>query len=287
MFYLGCAVWAYKGWVGDLFPPGSKSGELLHLYSRRLSTVEGNTTFYAVPTEAQVARWAADMAPGFRFCPKLHRDISHAGPLMSPAARAALDVFVARMRGFDDRLGPMFLQLPGGYAPSQIGDLAAFLDDWPRDLQLAVEVRHKRWYAPPAEAQLMALLERYGVGRVLMDVRPLELGPLPGAEEDLEKARDNKPDVPLHPLRSGPVSLVRYIGHPDVALNAPLLDEWATRLAEWLAAGIDVYAFMHCPVEERAPTLCRMLHERLARLVPITPLPAWGDEAGPVQAALF
>jgi hypothetical protein len=46
-FHLGCAVWAYKEWLGDLFPPGSKSAELLRLYSRRLTTVEGNTTFYA------------------------------------------------------------------------------------------------------------------------------------------------------------------------------------------------------------------------------------------------
>ena len=45
-FYIGCAIWGYKDWVGDLFPPGSKSGDLLALYSRRLTTVEGNTTFY-------------------------------------------------------------------------------------------------------------------------------------------------------------------------------------------------------------------------------------------------
>jgi hypothetical protein len=45
-FYIGCAIWGYKEWVGDLFPPGSKSGEFLALYSRRLTTVEGNTSFY-------------------------------------------------------------------------------------------------------------------------------------------------------------------------------------------------------------------------------------------------
>ena len=48
-FYLGCAVWGYKEWVGELFPPGSKSTDFLSLYSRRLTTTEGNTTFYATP----------------------------------------------------------------------------------------------------------------------------------------------------------------------------------------------------------------------------------------------
>ena len=46
-FYIGCAVWGYKDWLGDLFPLGSKQGDFLSLYSRRLTTVEGNTTFYA------------------------------------------------------------------------------------------------------------------------------------------------------------------------------------------------------------------------------------------------
>ena len=46
-FYLGCAVWGYKDWLGELFPAGSKNADFLALYSRRLTTVEGNTTFYA------------------------------------------------------------------------------------------------------------------------------------------------------------------------------------------------------------------------------------------------
>jgi uncharacterized protein YecE (DUF72 family) len=45
-FYIGCAVWASKDWLGELFSPGSKSADFLALYSRRLTAVEGNTTFY-------------------------------------------------------------------------------------------------------------------------------------------------------------------------------------------------------------------------------------------------
>ncbi len=60
MFYLGCPLWAYKDWVGDLFPPGARASDFLRLYSRRLTTVEGNTTFYATPRPEMVARWAAE-----------------------------------------------------------------------------------------------------------------------------------------------------------------------------------------------------------------------------------
>src|SRR5215211_3877232 len=84
-FYIGCAVWAYKDWVGELFPPGSKSGEFLALYSRRLTTVEGNTTFYAIPKAEIVQRWAAETPETFRFCFKIPREISHSGHLARKA----------------------------------------------------------------------------------------------------------------------------------------------------------------------------------------------------------
>jgi uncharacterized protein YecE (DUF72 family) len=37
-FYIGCAVWGYKDWLGDLFPAGSRSANFLSLYSRMLTT---------------------------------------------------------------------------------------------------------------------------------------------------------------------------------------------------------------------------------------------------------
>lgn len=278
-FRLGCAVWAYKGWIGELFPPGSQAKDFLRLYSRRLTTVEGNTTFYATPDEATVRRWTAETPESFQFCFKLPREVSHEGPL---AAKIQLTRdFVERLAPLGPRLGPFFLQLPPGYGPRQIDDLDRWLEAWPQRHRIAVEVRKLDWFEEPGEARLMELLERHGAGRVLLDVRPLNAGPLPGAEKDLERARDRKPDVPLRPLRSSDIALIRYISHPDVELNGPLLEEWAKRIAGWLADGVQVYAFMHCPVEERSPAMCVQLQRRLAALAPIPLLP-WEqiDDAG-------
>ena len=278
-FFIGCAVWAYKGWIGDLFPAGSAQKDLLRLYGQRLTTVEGNTTFYATPDAATVLRWAAETPESFRFCFKLPRGVSHEPPLAAQIART--HAFVERLRPLGPRLGPFFLQLPPGFQSRQLPDLERWLTGWaqqPDPPQLAVEVRHLSWWQPEPQQQLMALLERYSAGRVLMDVRPLELGPLPGADEDLDRARDRKPQVPLVPLVSANLALVRYIGHPDVARNAGLLDEWDERVAAWLAAGVDVFFFMHCPVEERSPGLCRELQARLEARGAVPPLP-W-DQAG-------
>ena len=112
-FYLGCAVWAYKDWIGDLFPAGSKAADLLALYSRRLTTVEGNTTFYATPKPEVVRRWAAETPESFRFCFKLPREISHEGPLAAQVETTR--AFVERMAPLGGRLGPFFLQLPPAY----------------------------------------------------------------------------------------------------------------------------------------------------------------------------
>jgi uncharacterized protein YecE (DUF72 family) len=284
-FYIGCAVWGYKDWVGDLFPPASKSADFLSLYSRRLTTVEGNTSFYAVPNPEIVARWAAETPEEFRFCFKIPREISHSGHLARKVGETL--AFVERMSALGPRLGAFFLQLPASYDTAQIDDLDRWLAAWPTGYRVAVEVRHDDWYAAPGEADLMQLLEQRGAGRVLMDVRPLSAGPLPGAEENLQRARDNKPDVPLHPLRSSDFTLIRYIGHPDSELNAPLLDEWAARLAAWLADGMQVYFFCHCPDERRSPALCRAFHERLARLADVPSLPWDSFERGMEQRTLF
>lgn len=284
-FFLGCAVWAHKDWVGELFPAGSKSADLLNLYSRRLTTVEGNTTFYATPGEQVVARWAAETPDTFRFCLKLPRDVSHAGALVPQIAQTRS--FVERMQLLGPRLGPFFLQLPPSFHPRQLPDLAQWLAAWPAEERISVEVRHIDWFAPAAEHALSALLAQHHAGRVLMDVRPLDLGHLPGAEEDMRRARDNKPAVPLHLVQTSNIALVRFIGHPDADRNLPLIDDWAGTIAGWLAAGVDVYFFMHCPVERISPTLCWMLQERLLGVPGVPPLPWTSADDPPRQASLF
>lgn len=269
MLYLGCPLWAYKEWVGDLFPPGSRSADFLRLYSRRLTTVEGNTTFYAVPRPEVVARWAAETPETFRFCFKLPREVSHAGPLARRLAET--QSFLERLGPLGPRLGPFFLQLPPGYGPAQLADLGRWLEAWPAGLQVAVEVRHPDWYAPAGEAALMELLDRRAAGRVVMDVRPIRDGSR-GDGGLLDDARERKPDVPMRPLRAGGYGFVRYIGHPEPARNEALLDEWAERLAGWLAEG-DAYLFMHCPDEARSPALCRAIQRRLEARGAAPPLP--------------
>jgi uncharacterized protein YecE (DUF72 family) len=113
-FYIGCPIWSFKGWVGNFYPEGAKASEFLHEYSRRLTTVEGNTTFYAVPSQDTLEGWLAQMHETFRFCPKVPKVISHEGKLIDNIERAR--EFIRIMSQLGPHLGPMFLQLPPRYS---------------------------------------------------------------------------------------------------------------------------------------------------------------------------
>src|SRR5690348_12482050 len=119
--YLGCPIWSFKGWVGNFYPKGTKSGDFLREYASRLTTIEGNTTFYAVPAIKSIATWIEQTPETFHFCPKVPKAISHNGKLSDYVDRALQ--FVEVMRPLASRLGPMFLQLPPRYSPRLMDDL--------------------------------------------------------------------------------------------------------------------------------------------------------------------
>jgi uncharacterized protein YecE (DUF72 family) len=224
--------------------------------------------------------WAAATPETFRFCPKLPRAISHAGKLEGniPPARRFCEV----MSQLGERLGPMFLQLPPRYPPGLLDDLATFLSAWPAGIQLAVEVRHLAWFDPPHSDNLNALLTEHGMARVMIDTRLIRSlqgdAILAGSVyQRLLEARQHKPNLPILPERSTAFIFLRYIGHPQMELNTPILDEWAETLAGRLEAGAEAYVFCHCPDERLDPWLCREIHRRVARRVLLPPLP-W-DEA--------
>ncbi len=288
--YVGCPIWANKSWVGSFYPKGTKPSDYLWVYGQQLTTVEGNTTFYAVPAQETIQRWAEETPETFRFCPKLPRTISHAGKLVEHLEEARQ--FLEIMGGLGNRLGPLFLQLPPSYSPAMLEDLGEFLMNWPAQAQLAVEVRHPAWFQSPNHESLQALLSKYQMARVIIDTRPIRSMAgdqiLKGSVyERLIQARERKPDLPIIYEPTGPFTFLRYIGHPQIEQNALVLAEWTDHLAEWLRQGLDTYVFCHCPDERMDPQLCRELHQRVSTRVSIPPLPQIKTGSNTDQARLF
>lgn len=280
-FYVGCPIWSWKGWVGNFYPEGTKPSEFLGEYTRRLTTVEGNTTFYAVPSQKTLEGWAEDMPVTFRFCPKVPKAISHEGKLLENVERA--QQFINLMRQLGPRLGSMFLQLPPRYSPKLLGDLQGFLAQWPRDVRLAVEVRHLDWFDTPHDEALNGLLMEHNMARVTIDTRPIrELSGddiLAGSVyQSLLEARERKADIPVVPQQTADFIFIRYIGHPEIEFNSPYLKEWGNYVVQQLKHDADVYMFCHSPNNFAAPYLCRKIYAQVEKEVDISPLP-WNELA--------
>jgi uncharacterized protein YecE (DUF72 family) len=192
--------------------------------------------------------------------------------------------FINVMSPLGTRLGPMFLQLPPRYSPELMADLKTFLEAWPLDVRLAVEVRHLGWFEPPDNDNLNRLLSGFNMARIVIDTRPIRS--LDGDKilegsvyQTLLEARERKPNVPIRPERTADFVFLRYIGHPQMEQNEALLEEWAGYVAAQLSAGTDAYVFCHSPENLTAPYLCREFHRRVRQKADIPVLP-W-DEIDP------
>lgn len=287
--FLGCPIWAFKGWIGNFYPKGTKSPDYLREYSRRLNTVEGNTTFYAVPAPETVMKWVEDTPPSFQLCPKIPKAISHSGKV-SEHIPETLE-FLGVMSQLGSRLGPTFLQLPPSYSPGMTDDLQAFLEAWPPEARLAVEVRHTYWFDSPHYESLTNLLSKYQAARVVIDTRPIRTLKGDSILEGsvylrLLQARERKPNLPIIPELTSNFVFLRFIGHPQMEQNLPVIEEWTEHLAGWLQEGAQVYVFCHCPDERQDPLIARQFHRRIAARISVPPLP-WDeiepDVSGPAK----
>lgn len=281
MFYCGTSSWYFDDWRGVFYSANLPKNQALNEYAIHFNSVEVNTTFYGLPTPSTLLNWLDSVPPGFRFSAKFPRLISHEQRLVGcePASRAFLDL----LRALGPAAGVGFLQLPPTFTRSQNGRELAIYLDWLAgemgELRLAVEVRSLDLMT---EAFARFLAER-GIALALT-------------------LRAGQPD--LHPLWAAlmdsgeilPFAFLRFIGEDgnplpdDRELRRPqdaLLDQWADRIANFMAVGQEVYAYLHNPLEGHSPASVRRLLHRVGQHTPLADWPPAGS-SGPVQQmALF
>ncbi len=267
-------MWAHPPWKARY---GVERGDELAWYGSVLSTVEGNTTFYALPSVETVRRWADQSPPDLRFCFKLPRHITHERRLRDVAE--PLGEFLERLAPLADRTGPVQVQLPPSFGPPDLPALADFLDvvvgcdggderTWPdgRPIVWAVEVRHPD-FAPggSTERTLNDALAVRGVNRVVLDSRAL-FAVEPSTREEVEAHRA-KPRLPVRPVATGGQPIVRLIGQSDPDASIEHWRPWFPKLVEWVDAGLEPHVFVHTPDNVAAPEVAHRVWHELASLV--------------------
>ncbi len=283
-YHLGCTVWSLKGWVGRFFTDDAKQSDFLSQYASVFNSVEGNTTFYNIPSEKTILRWKKTTPDGFKFCFKFHRSITHERRLhnIEDQVLRFLDVFDP----ITDRLGPFHLQLPPQFSPKEFDKLETLLGILPSSYRYAVEVRHLDYFDHGREEhRLNRLLKSYNIDRVIFDTRKLHA--MKSDDKSVLEAKKKKPKVPVRFDNTGSRPFVRFVGSNDPVANEPYLKEWAIVVADWIKEGLHPYVFTHSPDKVSQPPIARTFHRLLSELIEIDPMPAWPNERQSEQMDLF
>ncbi|MFC6671770.1 DUF72 domain-containing protein [Marinobacterium aestuariivivens] len=262
--YIGLPQWHHPDW-GHSALSGSRRQPALERYAAHFSTVEGNSTFYALPAADTVQRWYAETPAGFRFCFKFPQTISHKQSLRH--CTAELRTFFDSIAPLETKLGQLFLQLPARCGPASLETLTAFLAALPEGYRYGLEVRHPGFFDKgDAERRLNRMLMERGINRTLFDTRALFALP---ADDDLSRdALQKKPRVPLHVIATGTAPMVRFITPLDWQRGLPWLEPWVGKVAHWLGEGRTPYLFFHTPDNRESPELARLFAERLLQRCP-------------------
>lgn len=140
--HIGTSGWQYAHWKGPFYDEGTSSGDMLARYAERLPAVEVNAFFYGLPDAESVEHWRDTVPEDFVFAVKASRYLTHMKKLKDPEGPVSNLLDVARK--FDDKLGPILMQLPPNWRfnGERLGNA---LQAFPDDLRLAVEMRDASW----------------------------------------------------------------------------------------------------------------------------------------------
>lgn len=237
--YVGCAKWNKTDLKG-FYPKGTK--DELTYYATQFNSIELNATFYGMPEATQVETWVQKTPDHFKFFPKLTNSISHFKRLIN--VKEPVSQFCDAVAHFEEKMGMAFLQLHDNFKPKDFERLQIVLDEFPKVIPLAVEVRNEEWFADQKVFDAFAsLCEKNNVANIIVDT---------AGRRDM-----------LHMRLTSPTAFVRYVG-ANAESDYERLDEWVERIADWKTQGLEnLYFFVHQNVELASPLLAAHFIDRL------------------------
>ncbi len=173
MVRVGTCAWAdHTGVYPSWLPPADR----LPYYARFFPLVEADSTFYRPATAAQCARWAQGTPAHFRFHVKAHRSLTwhdranrpHGTAIAAAAQTLAVAVAPLAQAG---KLSALHLQFaPWFVAGQETTDYLRATCTALADLPVAVEFRHRSWFADPDRTEAtLALLRNLGATHTCCD----------------------------------------------------------------------------------------------------------------------
>ena len=265
MIRVGTCSWADESFVKAWYPRGVRSGtDRLRHYTERFDVVEANSTFYRLPDEELVARWARTLPDGFTMHVKAFglmtrhpvkadalpddlRDeveIDRNGRVDRPSREVRGEVFrrfLATLEPLREAgaLGGILMQFPPYVVPKPAS--YEYLE-WARDQlaghEMLVEFRHKAWFEDPSEP--LRFLERNRMTYVTVDAPPDVIPLVTARTSDTAYVRFHGRNRKTWYKRTGSTAeRFDYLYSPDE------LEEWAGALRELERGAEVVYAMFN------------------------------------------
>lgn len=236
---IGCAKWNKTDLKG-FYPKGTK--DELTYYATQFNSIELNATFYGMPTAEQVQTWKEKTPKDFKFFPKITNTVSHFRRLLN--ITDVVTQFASAVLNFDKKLGMVFLQLHDNFKPKDYERLEKFVQDWPKEVPLAIELRNTEWFTD--EEVFNTVCESF------------EMNNITNIIVDTAGRRDM-----LHMRLTTPNAFVRYVG-ANAESDYARLEDWLERLTQWKKEGLqNLYFFVHQNIEKASPLLSSHLIQKM------------------------
>lgn len=242
--FVGCAKWN-KADLKGFYPKGTK--DELTYYSTQFNSIELNATFYGMPGSEQVITWAQKTPADFKFFPKITNTVSHFKRLIN--VKEPVEVFCDAISNFEDKLGMAFLQLHDNFKPKDFDRLKIVIQEFPKVIPLAVEVRNGEWFSNAGIAnEFSKLFEDNGITNIIVDT---------AGRRDM-----------LHMRLTTSTAFIRFVGANDDVIDKKRLDEWIERIVIWKEQGLqNLYFFVHQNVELSSPLFSAYFIEKLNKAI--------------------
>lgn len=228
---IGCAKWNKTDLKG-FYPKGTK--DELTYYATQFNSIELNATFYGMPTAEQVQTWKEKTPKDFKFFPKITNTVSHFRRLLN--VTDVVTQFASAVLNFDEKLGMVFLQLHDNFKPKDYERLEKFVQDWPKEVPLAIELRNTEWFTDEEVFNIVCeLFEMNNITNIIVDT---------AGRRDM-----------LHMRLTTSDAFIRYVG-ANAESDYARLDDWLERIKVWKKEGLqNLYFFVHQNVEKASPLL--------------------------------
>lgn len=228
---IGCAKWNKTDLKG-FYPKGTK--DELTYYATQFNSIELNATFYGMPTAEQVQTWKEKTPKDFKFFPKITNTVSHFRRLLN--VTDVVTQFASAVLNFDEKLGMVFLQLHDNFKPKDYERLEKFVQDWPKEVPLAIELRNTEWFTNEEVFNTVCeLFEMNNITNIIVDT---------AGRRDM-----------LHMRLTTSDAFIRYVG-ANAESDYARLEDWLERLTQWKKEGLqNLYFFVHQNIEKASPLL--------------------------------